>query len=634
MCFFRIACWVFVTDIAGESPGPPLPRKKRNTMSGNASDQSAHKFDSTVLIVDDELFVRELVGRWLQGDGYRCIQAENAGAAREHLESAEIDAITLDIDMPGETGIELLQGIVPKFPDVPVVMLTTVSDTETIVNCMTHGACGYLVKPVEKEDVLFQVSSALIRRQETVSRKRAEEELRRLNEHLEQRVAEKTRALDEANQELRREISEHRLADAALREREARMRAIFETAADGIMTFDKRGNIETYNAAAAEIFGRSEEGLGGSSVKELISPPQGRPESAHIMRYLGVETSSVRSRPFEVEAVRDDGSVFPGHLTLSEFDIEGRRLFTALVRDLTEQKRLQCELAQAHKLESVGQLAAGIAHEINTPIQYVGDNTRFLRDSFNDLGQVFDLLDQWLQKAKDGQVDQQLVEQVESAVEQADLGYLADEIPRAIDESLDGVGRVASIVRAMKEFSHPGTDEKTPTDLKEAIETTVTVARNEWKYVAEMVLEFDPDLPSVPCLPGELNQVLLNLIVNAAHAIKEALGPEATTKGTITVGTRHDGSWAEIFVRDTGCGIPASSQPRVFDPFYTTKEVGKGTGQGLAMARSVIVDRHQGTIDFETELGKGTEFRIRLPLYEETQNDEHAKHQEAHSLCR
>lgn len=276
--------------------------------------------------------------------------------------------------------------------------------------------------------------------------------------------------------------------------------------------------------------------------------------------------------------------------------------------------QMQAELAHAQKLESVGQLAAGIAHEINTPIQYVGDNTRFLKEAFGDMSSVLEEFEKLLQAAKDGSVDEQLVAEVEATLKQADIEYLTEEIPQAIDQSLDGVARVAKIVRAMKEFSHPGSDEKSLVNLAEAIETTITVARNEWKYVAEMLTEFDPELPQVSCLPGELNQVLLNLIVNAAHAIGETMGDDATAKGTITVGTRRDGEWAQIFVRDTGSGMSEGVRARIFDPFFTTKGVGKGTGQGLAIARSVVVNKHGGTIDCETEQGKGTTFIVRLPI--------------------
>ncbi|MDA7977413.1 MAG: response regulator [Pirellulales bacterium] len=274
---------------------------------------------------------------------------------------------------------------------------------------------------------------------------------------------------------------------------------------------------------------------------------------------------------------------------------------------------LQAELAQAQKLESVGQLAAGIAHEINTPTQYVGDNTRFLKDAFSDIEHVLATLGRLLTAAQEGTVNPNLIAEAERAVQSSDMEYLLSEIPQAINQSLSGVERVAKIVRAMKEFSHPGGQQKALVRLSDAIETTVTVAHNEWKYVADVITDFDPTLPDVSCLPGELNQVLLNLIINAAHAIGDKT-KENTEKGRITVKTRRDDDWAEISVSDTGTGIPDHIRLRIFDPFFTTKGVGKGTGQGLAIARSVIVDKHGGSLSVTSKQGEGSTFVARIPI--------------------
>ncbi len=207
-------------------------------------------------------------------------------------------------------------------------------------------------------------------------------------------------------------------------------------------------------------------------------------------------------------------------------------------------------------------------------------------------------------------------------MEEADLDFLMEEIPPALEQALTGIERVSKIVRAMKEFSHPGSEEKNAVDINRAIENTITVARNEWKYVAEMKLDLAPDLPLVPCLVGEFNQVILNIIVNAAQAIAGVVGDNSGRKGLITVTTRNADGWAEIRVSDTGPGIPPEAQARIFDPFFTPKDVGKGTGQGLALAHSVIVDKHGGALTFETEEGKGTTFIIRIPLSKEPLNTE------------
>jgi signal transduction histidine kinase len=276
--------------------------------------------------------------------------------------------------------------------------------------------------------------------------------------------------------------------------------------------------------------------------------------------------------------------------------------------DITQQRKLEQELAQAQKLESIGQLSAGIAHEINTPTQFIGDNVRFLDESTRE---VFALLDTLETHAADhGSVDGA---RLAAACESADLGYLREEIPKAIAQSLDGVGRIAKIVGAMKEFSHPSV-ERTAYDLNRAIASTITVASNEWKYVADVRTEFDPSLPPVTVMPGAFNQVILNVIVNAAHAIAEANAATPMVKGLIVVTTRQIDAWAEIRIQDSGTGIPEKIRDRVFDPFFTTKPVGKGTGQGLAIAHDVIVNKHRGTIAVDSAPGAGATFIIRIPI--------------------
>jgi len=283
-----------------------------------------------------------------------------------------------------------------------------------------------------------------------------------------------------------------------------------------------------------------------------------------------------------------------------------------VTEDVTQMKTLERELAQAQKLESIGQLSAGIAHEINTPTQFIGDNIRFLQDSFQEVLGLVGRLTAVVADHKDGTVQ---AAPIAAALDAPDVSYLREEIPKAIAQSLEGIERIAKIVGAMKEFSHPGL-EKTPMDLNHAIATTITVARNEWKYVAEVETDFDPALPPVHVVPGAFNQVILNILINAAHAVSAALGEAATTKGTITVVTRRVEDWVEIRIRDTGCGMPAKIISKIFDPFFTTKPVGKGTGQGLAIAYDVVVNKHGGSISVESEPAVGSTFTLRLPLEE------------------
>jgi signal transduction histidine kinase len=283
----------------------------------------------------------------------------------------------------------------------------------------------------------------------------------------------------------------------------------------------------------------------------------------------------------------------------------------AIARDITGRDIAEMELRQAQKLESVGRLASGIAHEINTPMQFVGDNVRFLQDAFGDLRAFFASLSERCDRVAAGSPSPAFVADFRRLTQQIDLDYLLREIPEALAQTQDGVERVVTIVRAMKEFAHPDSRGMARADINKALLNTLTVARNELKYVAEVETDFG-QLPLVVCSVSDMNQVFLNLLVNAAHAIGDVVrGTEQ--KGKIRVHTEKEGAMAMIAISDTGAGIPESIRERIFDPFFTTKEVGRGTGQGLAIARSVV-DRHKGTLTFESAVGRGTTFFIRLPI--------------------
>lgn len=282
-----------------------------------------------------------------------------------------------------------------------------------------------------------------------------------------------------------------------------------------------------------------------------------------------------------------------------------------LVEEMRERARVVLELQLAQKLESVGRLAAGVAHEINTPIQYVGDSVQFLRSAYEDLIRLIDSLQEKIESVPAGPTRDALQIDLSALLEKHDVDFIRSEVPRAFERTFDGVERVSTIVKAMKEFAHPDSEEQSPADLNHAIETTLLVASNEYKYVAKINTEFEA-LPPVVCNIGELNQVFLNLIVNAAHAIHDA-GKDAET-GEIHIGTSLEGDTAVIRVRDNGCGIPEDNISKLYDPFFTTKEVGRGTGQGLSIAHSIVVDKHSGNIDVSSRLGEGTEFILRVPV--------------------
>ncbi|HST85312.1 MAG TPA: ATP-binding protein [Kineosporiaceae bacterium] len=325
----------------------------------------------------------------------------------------------------------------------------------------------------------------------------------------------------------------------------------------------------------------------------------------------------------ELEVVRTGSAVMNHQAKAEAPDGAARRLLVSVIprpgtdramegvigvgTDVTQIRALEQQLAQAHRLEAIGQLAAGIAHEINTPIQFITFNTQFVARSIEETLTTLRELVEILQQGTPDPVS------LRSAMSSLDLAFLEEELPGALAESLAGLHRVAEIVRAMKEFSHPG-DGRRQTDLNAVIDSTIKVSRGEWKDVAEVDLELDPDLGTISCYEGELKQVLLNLVVNAAQAIAEGRAGCSGPLGRIRISTSRSGDQVQITVADDGPGMTEDVRQRVFDPFFTTKDVGKGTGQGLALAHTTIVRKHGGTIDVRSTPGQGTTFVITLPV--------------------
>jgi len=274
---------------------------------------------------------------------------------------------------------------------------------------------------------------------------------------------------------------------------------------------------------------------------------------------------------------------------------------------------LQLQLAQSQKMESIGQLAAGIAHEINTPAQYVGDNIRFVQESFNDIKEILEKYGRLLEAGKKNTVTRSLVDEMSKLIEEKDIAYLTGEIPKAIKATMEGIDKISGIIKAMKDFAHPGVENKVSIKINDAIETTIAVAHSKWNPVATLERRYAADIPPVFGYPAELNQSILNVIINAAEAIGKVVGSNSQNKGKITIETRCSKAGVEIRICDTGGGIEEAISDKVFNPFFTTKTVGQGTGQGLSTAHSIITGRHGGTITFETEKDKGTTFIICLP---------------------
>jgi len=405
---------------------------------------------------------------------------------------------------------------------------------------------------------------------------------------------------------LRRRVEEQ---TKTLRASEERYRELFENASDLVYTTDLDLRFTSLNRVAEQTLGYTQAEAIQMSAQQLVSPQHRQQVDRHFQRAVAGEAIS----KLELEVTAKDGRRVMLEVNPRLIYRDGKPVgVQGIARDITGRKEAEMELRQAQKLESVGRLASGIAHEINTPIQFVGDHIRFLQDSMGCLQATLLKYQKLRDAAASGTVTAGLLAEVRRAEGEADCAFLLEEIPKALSQSLEGVTRVATIVRAMKEFAHPENKDMGAADLNKALLSTLTVARNELKYVAEVEID-SGDLPLVVCNVGDMNQVFLNLLLNAAYAVGDVM-KETGKKGKISVHTRVDGSMALIAIADTGAGIPEGIRNRIFDPFFTTKEVGRGTGQGLAIARSVVVDRHKGTLTYKSDVGKGTTFYVRLPL--------------------
>ena len=543
---------------------------------GTATKPILESHPARVLVAEGDKISLNHVRTLLTKSGYDVTVARDGLHALELLESKNPPTLAvLDWTMPGLNGIEVCRRL--RSADRPrsthVILLTPWNQQNERVEALEAGADDCLHKPVDVREL-----------------------------------------------RIRLQIGAQIILERALMESEARFRTAFECAGIGMAVLKTSGEFLQVSHALCELLGYTSKELLGMSLHAVVSHVEAPAPEELLQQLLA---NGMRSSEFERDFVTKSGSAVCTSSTASVvLDSDERpTCFVLQVQDITERKaaaealrRSEGQLRQAQKLEAIGQLAAGIAHEINTPTQYVSDNVTFLKDSWGPGAEFLNFCNLMRAEAVGGSVSPQSLTKFNQLYEKADLNYLLKEIPRAIDQSLDGLKRIAKIVRGMKDFSHPGSKEKRAVNLNQAIDSTITVARHEWKYCAELVTAFDPALPLVSCLAGEFNQVMLNLIINAAHAIGSTLGENSSEKGTITITTRRQSNWAEITVGDTGCGIPEEIRSRIFDPFFTTKEVGKGTGQGLALAHSVVVKLHQGQLWFETELGRGTKFFIRLPL--------------------
>jgi signal transduction histidine kinase len=373
-----------------------------------------------------------------------------------------------------------------------------------------------------------------------------------------------------------------------------------------VLRVSAAGQIEWANDAAGRLTGFTPDTLAGSRLEDLArflrhAPPSGpsvvdaaapgaRQTSQAVLETLD---GQVRFVDVERQPVAEGGCLL-------------------LLVDVTDRVQFEQRLSLAERMAAIGTLASGVAHEIATPVQFVGDSVQFLRDAVKDVTRAMETLRQVRAEVLTDLPAKAAAEHSVSVDEDTDVDYLLEHMPQALDSCIDGLDRVGTILKSLKEYAHPQNDSMTSVDINALIERTLTLARNEYKYVADVETSFGA-LPEVHCIGGHIGQVILNLLVNASHAIGDVV--EATGgRGTIAVTTCHEGDDVRVSVRDTGAGIPDTVLPRIFEPFFTTKAVGKGSGQGLALAWRVIVEKHRGSIDIESTVGAGTTFHLRIPV--------------------
>jgi PAS domain S-box-containing protein len=476
---------------------------------------------------------------------------------------------------------------------LPVIMVTAKDDNKDISEALRAGANDYVTKPVNLAVLRAKLGRHL-------GLKRSVDTLQIRRQQLEGEVKVQAAQLDHASEARRR-------AEMEL----VRAKHCLDHASDAMFGIAADGTVWYFNRAAVLLTGFEPDEIATMTFCDF-NQDLSEDEWAELWR----ETSKNGAANRRLRLRAKNGVTKVVDTTMDHILFDGTEQMFVYVRDVTERMQAEMQLQQARKLAAVGQLAAGIAHEINTPLQFVGDNTAFLQSAFDDIIGLHRQYQSLLKSAQGGSIDPVLLAKVALSDKDADIDYLRNEIPRAISQSLDGISRASAIVKALKAISRPGSDDKVVADINQIVRDTVTATANEWKYVADLTLHLEKDLPMVPCYAQELGQVFLNLLINATHAIGSVAtaNENETHKGTIVVTTRKSGHNVEISVVDTGGGIPEAIQDRIFEPFFTTKEVGKGTGQSLAIAYSTVIDKHDGELSFSSIPGKGTTFVVRLPV--------------------
>ncbi|MCA9039693.1 MAG: PAS domain S-box protein [Planctomycetaceae bacterium] len=525
---------------------------------------------STVLILDNNKEQLNKFHSWLHSNQVEVLLCPQVSAVRKHFSERTVDLLILEYELDEGNALELVQKLESEFRrKIPFIIVTDAGSEEIAVQVMKHGASDYLVKDDRLEERLQMAANSALERVH-------------------------------ANQILAN-------LEGELTQFEQRTRHILNTAAEAFVSIDGYGTIIDWNASAETIFGYRAQEIIGKNITETIVPERYREQvSEALCQFQESRRLSESLRSFETTALNKDGREVPIALSLNIVELEAASIITGFAHDISKRCELESQLIQSEKMASLGQLAAGVAHEINNPVGFVTSNVATLEDYIAVFKQVIEMQGEVIEslKGSDESSLKKKLDEIEAYMEEEDYNYLMEDIEELIKESNDGLVRVKEIVQNLKSFARVDEAETKEADINECLKATIKVVWNEIKYNCELVQDFGK-IPQIRCYPGQLNHVFMNLLVNAAHAIKE--------RGTIVVTTEADDKYVIVKIQDDGHGIKPEHIPNLFTPFFTTKPVGKGTGLGLSIAYGII-QKHKGFIEVESEVDKGTTFTVKLPL--------------------
>jgi signal transduction histidine kinase/ActR/RegA family two-component response regulator len=551
------------------------------------------------LIVDDDVTLCSTMVRYLTKLGYEVVSAHTEKDGRKCLQSGEFDVGLFDLHLPDGSGCDLLVAFKEKSPQSDAIMLTGSGSLDVALEAMRSGAFDFIPKPFLLEQLERSLARAAERRklQDVTALYRASHAIFATGE---------IEKLPEV------------IVEVAMRVMAADSVSLLLPGVGDQLYMAHSYGLDPVLAKAVRV--NIGEGVAGR-VAESRTPVIIQGDARSVAGFEGVTNSNVAKSSIVYPLVSDRRLL--GMLTFNRsgtarpfrrHDLEKAGVLASQVLLSLETTRLVRQNLTNEKLAAVGQLAAGITHEINTPIQFIGDSVTFLKRAIENLTKLLAKYGELQKAAAKDSALASLAQQIKDLEEELDVAYDLEEMPLAVARTLEGVGRVAEIVRAMKAFAHPDRKDKASTNINDVLVNALTVARNEYKYVAEIVTELC-DVPFVTCHAGEIGQVFLVLIVNASHAIADSAAVKEGNKGSITIRSEIDGNdHVLITIADTGGGIPVEIRDRIFEPFFTTKEVGKGTGLGLPIARAIVAEKHGGALTFSTEVGRGTTFSVRLPV--------------------